>query len=47
MENLTIELELVTNAVDCIIDPNKYDENDTDIATDIRNRFAVAVAGSR
>ena len=45
MGNLTIELELVTNAVDCIIDPNNYDESDTGITADIRNRFTVAVAG--
>ena len=45
MGNLTIELELVTNAVDCIINPNDYDESDTDISPDIRNRFTVVVAG--
>ena len=45
MGNLTIELELVTNAVDCIIDPNNYDESDTGIDAGIRNRFTVAVAG--
>ena len=45
MGNLTIELELVTNATDCIINPNDYDESDTGIATDIRNRFTVVVAG--
>ena len=45
MGNLTIELELVTNAVDCIINPNDYDESDTGIAADLRNRFTVAVAG--
>ena len=45
MGNLIIEVELVTNAVDCIIDPNNCDESDTGIAADIRNRFAVAVAG--
>ena len=28
-----------------IIDPNNYDESDTGIATDLRNRFTVAVAG--
>ena len=42
---LTIELELVTNAIDCIINPNDYDESDTNISADIRNRFTVAVAG--
>ena len=45
MGNLTIELELVTNAVDCVIDPNNYDESDTGIVADLRNRFTVAVAG--
>ena len=45
MGNLTIELELVTNAIDCIIDPNNFDESDTGISEDIRNRFTVAVAG--
>ena len=44
MGNLTIELELVTNAVDCIINPND-DESDTGISEDIRNRFTVVVAG--
>ena len=44
MGNLTIELELVTNATACIINPNDYDESDTGIDTDIRNRFTVAVA---
>ena len=43
--NLTIELELVNSAVDCIIDPNNVDESDTHITTDLRNRFTVAVAG--
>ena len=45
MGNLTIELELVNNAFDCIINPNDYDESDTGIAADLRNRFTVAVAG--
>ena len=45
MGNLTIELELVTNAIDCIINPNDYDESDANISADIRNRFTVAVAG--
>ena len=45
MGNLTIELELVTNATDCIITPNDYDESDTGIDAGIRNRFTVAVAG--
>ena len=39
MGNLTIELELVTNAIDY------YDESDTGISEDIRNRFTVVVAG--
>ena len=45
MQNLTIELELVTNATDCIINPNDYDESDTGIVADLRNRFTVVVAG--
>ena len=45
MGNVTFELELVTNAIDCIINPNDYDESDTGISTDIRNRFTVVVAG--
>ena len=45
MGNLTLELELVTNATDCIINPNDYDESDTGITADIRNRFTVVVAG--
>ena len=45
MGNLTIELELVNNAIDCIIDPNNYDESDTGIDADLRSRFTVAVAG--
>ena len=27
MGNLTLELQLVNSAVDCIIDPNNYDES--------------------
>ena len=45
MGNLTIELELVTTAIDCIIDPNNYDESDTGIDAGLQNRFTVAVAG--
>ena len=45
LENLTIELDLVNNAIDCITDPKNYDESDTGIAADLRNRFTVAVAG--
>ena len=45
MGNLTIELELVTNATDCIINPNDYDESDTGISADMRNRFTVVVVG--
>ena len=45
MGTLTIELELVTNATDCIMNPNDYDEGDTGIDAGIRNRFSVAVAG--
>ena len=45
MGNLTIEVELVTNATDCFINPNDYDESDTGIDAGLRNRFTVAVAG--
>ena len=45
MGNLSIELELVTNATDCIINPNDNDESDTGIAADLRNRFTVVVSG--
>ena len=45
MGNLTIELELVNNAIDCIINPNDYDESDTGLDAGIRNRFTLAVAG--
>ena len=41
----SIELEVVTNSVDCIIDPNNYDESDTGINAGLRNRFTVAVGG--
>ena len=45
MGNLTIELELVTTATDCISNPNDYDESDTGISADLRNRFTVVVPG--
>ena len=45
MGNLTIELELVTTAIDCIIDPNNYDESDTGIDAGLLNCFTVSVAG--
>ena len=45
MGNVPIELELVTNATDCIINPNDCDESDTGISADIRSRFTVVVAG--
>ena len=45
MGNFTIELELVTNAVDCVIDPNNYDVSDTGFHEDIRTRFYCS--GSR
>ena len=45
MGSLTIELELANNAIDCIIDPNNYDERDIGIAEDLRHRFTLAVAG--
>ena len=43
--NLTVELELVHTAIDCIIDPCNYDESDAGNASDLRNRFTIAVAG--
>ena len=42
MGNLNIELEVVNNAIDCIIIPTDYDESDTGIAADLRNRFTIA-----
>ena len=44
MGNLTIELELVTNATDCVLNPNDYDESDTGIDATLRNRFTTSVA---
>ena len=44
MGNLTIELELVNSANDCFIHPDDYDETDTGIAENLRNRFAKNVA---
>ena len=44
MGNLTIELELATNATDCILNPNDYDESDTGIDATLRNRFTTSVA---
>ena len=41
MGNLTIELELVSNATDCIIDYNNYTSDD-----DVGNRFTSDVAGA-
>ena len=36
MGNLTIELELVNSATDCLINPDDYDEADTGIADNLR-----------
>ena len=44
MGNLTIELELVNNDLDCIINPDDYDEADTGIAQNLRERFTQDVA---
>ena len=44
MGNLTIELELVNSATDCIINPNDYDESDTGIDAALRGRFTTSVA---
>ena len=48
MGNLTIELELITNATDCIINPNDFTTAGADGAfptEDIVNRFTVNEAG--
>ena len=48
MGNLTIELELVTNATDCIINPNDFTTAGTGGAfpvEDVVNRFTVSAAG--
>ena len=44
MGNLTIELELVNSATDCIINPNDYDKSDTGIDAALRGRFTTSVA---
>ena len=44
MRNLTIELELVNSATDCIINPNDYDEADTGIDAVLRGRFTTSAA---
>ena len=44
MGNLTIELELVNNDLDCVINPDDYDEADTGIAINLRDRFTKDVA---
>ena len=44
MGNLTIELELVNSDLDCIINPDDYDEADAGIAQNLRERFTQDVA---
>ena len=44
MGNLTIELELVSSALDCIVNPDDYDEADTAIAQLLREKFTKDVA---
>ena len=44
MGNLTIELELVSSALDCIVNPDDYDEADTGIAQLLREKFIADVA---
>ena len=44
MGNLTIELELVSNDLDCIINPDDYLETNAGIALELRQRFTKDVA---
>ena len=44
MGNLTIELELVSNDLDCIINPDDYAEDDGALDADVRGRFTRDVA---
>ena len=44
MGNLTIELELVNSATDCLINPDDFDETDTGIGENLRNKFTKDVA---
>ena len=44
MGNLTIELELVKNDLDCIINPDDYAEDDGALHADINARFTRDVA---
>ena len=44
MGNLTIELELVSNDLDCIVNPDDYDEGDAGIAQLLREKFTRDVA---
>ena len=44
MGNLTIELELVNSDLDCIINPDDYDEADGGIPQNLRERFTQDVA---
>ena len=50
MGNLTVELELVSNDLDCIINPDDYDETDAGFALALRQRFTKDIplpAGSQ
>ena len=44
MGNLTIELELVSNDLDCIVNPDDYPEGDAGIAQFLREKFTKDVA---
>ena len=44
MGSLTIELELVSNDLDCIINPDDYAEDDGALDADVRGRFTRDVA---
>ena len=44
MGNLTIELELVSNDLDCIVNPDDYPEDDAGIAQLLREKFTKDVA---
>ena len=44
MGNLTIELELVSNDLDCIVNPDDYPEGDAGIAQLLREKFTKDVA---
>ena len=43
MRNLTIEVELVSTDIDCIVNADDYDEADTGIAQNLREKFTADV----